>query len=85
MGSVPHYYFLGPEKLPSPTQISQKERVIPMSSPFPENVERSSRRTVTCKSIEDIPMTMNGIREFIYLFSFPVIKEMLSFTVAQMY
>jgi hypothetical protein len=40
--------------------MSQKDRVIPISSSLPENVESRSRRTVIWRSIEVRPMLMTG-------------------------
>jgi hypothetical protein len=49
-----------PVKLPAPTYRSQNDRVIPISSSFPENVERRRRRTVIWRRIEIKPMMMTG-------------------------
>jgi hypothetical protein len=53
-----------PAKLPAPTYRSQHDRVIPISSSFPEKVERRRRRTVIWRRMEIKPMTITGTRIF---------------------
>jgi len=61
-----------PAKLPRPTYMSHNERVIPISSSFPENIESNWRRTVICSSIEEKPIKtkVRFILNYIPLFSF---------------
>jgi hypothetical protein len=53
-----------PNKLPNPAYISQKDKVIPISSSLPENVDSRRRKTVICKSREVKPMIIKGRKVF---------------------
>jgi hypothetical protein len=73
-----------PEKLPRPTYRSQKERVIPISSSFPENVERRRRKTVIWSSKEEKPMKTNGIKLYLCFISNFILTYYWNFTGALM-